>query len=226
MPKRKVTEYYEHQHVYSVRNNAAKLEKPFLNWKDQSITTDFKQAPEVIFVNGLNQATGQGNRVGRVVNLQSIQFRAYASLFPGGLNERMLLTWKAALVLDRSPNGVKAAYSDIYDDAGGGFLTFDFLNIDNSKRFQVLKTWNNIETSSNWLINPLYFAPGFNRSGPYEWYYKFPGNGLKSLYSDVLADINAISTNALLFLVGCSEDTTGMSPVHRLDGQFRLRYTS
>lgn len=90
----------------------------------------------VVLVATIAQGTNVSQRVGREVVLRTIQMNMDI-LCPQDTN---LTTFHLALVWDKQPNKALAAWTDIFE-TGLGNTAWAFKNMENRKRFTILKIW-------------------------------------------------------------------------------------
>lgn len=102
-----------------------------LNFVDTNISNaNVSTTPQVTLLNGIVPGTGASNRVGRRVQMKSVEFKTVS--FVDTASQQVYCRY--ALVLDRQANAAVAAFTDIYDAA----VPTSLRNISNKARFKVL----------------------------------------------------------------------------------------
>lgn len=156
----------------------------------------------VLCLNTMIQGSTSGTAVGNQITVKRISYRY-------GLNLSATPTYvRVSLVWDKQSNGALPAYADIFDDASQPLvnrnLIFSHLNIDNRRRFVVLKDENYPLT-----INSSQF---YNMSGvvPID---------MKSTYVNSTVSRQIPQTGALLLCLS-SFAATGTQII----GRWRVRY--
>jgi len=181
-----------------------------LNFKDTSLSgLSFSTTPVLTLLNGMAQGTTASTRIGRRINIKSIEYRfdvenSSASLWVGH---------RFMIVLDQQANAATPAFTDIYDVA----LPTTLRNISNMPRFKVLMdsgeqiTVGSIDTSvDNDKVAAAY--NGYMRCNiPVQYNVGTAGT------------IGDIQTNALYFVM-IGNATTAITDAQVFTGQVRIRY--
>jgi len=102
---------------------------------------------QITQVNGTITGSGFSQRVGRKINMLSLQMDGwiYASEAAGAVANKMLLN-RFALVYDRQSNGTTPAWSDVfqdvdYNDASSNEV-LSHVNMNNRDRFVIIRDWH------------------------------------------------------------------------------------
>jgi len=102
-----------------------------LNFKDTTLgSISFDNAPTLTLINGLAQGTTASTRIGRRVNVRSIQWRFNCS----GSTTTSWTSNRYWIVMDMQSNAAAPQFTDIFDTADPSTLR----NISNMQRFKVL----------------------------------------------------------------------------------------
>lgn len=140
---------------YGRYNTPGSTEKKYY---DSSLSLLFDATPEyVTYLPSIVQGTGETQRIGRKVNITSIQLRIRLTqaTTAGRYAVRLVLVW------DRQFNGSAPTWDEVFAGSGGAM---NFPNLSNTERFRVLKDWmwgggaGAATTSDNWasLANTVY----------------------------------------------------------------------
>lgn len=136
----------------------------------------------VTLVNGLTKGTDESNRIGRKVQIRSIQVDGNAAIKSAGLTQ----IDRVMLVKDRQPNGALPTVGDIV--TGGGALSVR--NLDNRKRFKIL--WDH-------QFELAKYGTGQGETNRVKKYFK---KKFETVFnSGDTGTIGDINTNALYFVV-------------------------
>lgn len=174
----------------------------------KSIETDaffaMNNGAGVLLLNGCTRGTDIGNRVGREIMMKSIQMRFVVYADSAGINQ----TWHLAVVYDKQPNGVALAYTDVFRTGSG---TAALRNLENRKRFRILKDWYE-------CLSPVASDDSMK---VYQWYAKchLPVQ-FNSGDAGTIADIQTGS----LYLVYMGSADAGTADC-QMGGQVRVRFT-
>lgn len=179
-----------------------------LDFVDTTLSsTAISTTPYLVLLNGLVPGTGDNQRLGRRIQMKSIELKAYTSAD----TTTTINIVRFAIVLDRQANGAAPAFTDIYDAASPTALR----NISNKPRFKVLWDSGVIPIVGN-ITTP---ATG-QELVTMEKYRKID---IPVQYNNGTAgDITDITTNSLYFVaVGAIASGTADS---QLTGKVRVRY--
>jgi len=159
------------------------------------------------------QGDTQSTRDGRLARIKSIHFRGVASGSSAAVGQIGLYLW---VVLDRQCNGAAAAATDVMTGVDASVC---MLNLNNSKRFKILKKV---------LIAPNQVGYSTEASGAGDvllWPVEF------NIPCDILMDWNSttgaiteITQNNIFILVGSTSGGSGSDDKFALDGTARLRF--
>jgi len=182
-----------------------------LNFKDTSLATlSFSSTPVLTLLNGLAQGTTASTRIGRRINIKSIEWRfdtesSSTSLWNG---------FRYMLVLDKQANAATPAFTDIYDVAQPTSLR----NISNMPRFQVLFDSNEILS-----VGPTIGTPQTDTiATAHKGYIRV---AIPTQYNvGTAGTIGDIQTNALYFVMIGNSSTSTLTDVQIYNGQVRIRY--
>lgn len=194
--------------------NYTKLEKKFFDTIEPgTITLPIVGGPVGIpgaSINLVSQGNTENTMIGRKMTIKSIETR-----FMLQLQKNQIITsniFKLALVLDKQANGVSATSNLVYEQPSA----FGFRNLDQQKRFQVLKEWNgDITADTN---NPTLG----NTQDTKQYFHWFKKCNIEIEFSPQVGmnrDITEVKSNNLL-LLGYSD--TGLI---QFTGNFRIKYT-
>jgi len=156
---------------------------------------------------GLAQGPGTNQRIGRKISLKSVQWKGIVA-FPGGTFAADTFFW--AVVLDMQNNGATPSAADVFSDIAAGY---DLRNIDNIKRFKVLKRGSIAFTSPSVVAGPAYTGV----ETPLDVYIP-----MKNLSVDISATSGAVAEfkNNQIYFMSCSYN--GQC---NFEGSARVRYT-
>lgn len=106
-----------------------------------SDSTTVSSTGVVALINGCTEGTDAINRIGRKIEMTSIQYNMVfqanlSSMSTSGIGEADVM--KFAVVYDRQTNGAAPAWSDVYDQNTASYSPFAHRNINNLDRFEVL----------------------------------------------------------------------------------------
>lgn len=163
------------------------------------------------------QGDDQNTRDGRQVVIKSIHLRLQAAYAPatavaGAVPTTTLGVW---LVLDTQPNGAAATPTDVLNVSGTTLVASWRKNLDNDRRFQILKFFEfTFGNTGNWVADG---STALGRTEIQEFYKKI---NLPILYSGSTGVITAVSTNNL-FLIAAAQGSDDLCTV---SGMSRLRF--
>lgn len=101
-----------------------------LNFVDTTVAVNVNTTGSVTLLNGMAQGTTASTRIGRRIQMKSIEFKLFVQADSTALTN----VTRYAIVLDKQSNGAAPAFTDIYDAAAPTALR----NISNKARFWVL----------------------------------------------------------------------------------------
>lgn len=208
------------------RGGGARRHKPELKYFDISDTTGvfpfttMVSAPTFITLNAVPEGAGANNRVGRRINMKSLQIRVNPSeldtlVLPASTN---CFVWRVVIVYDSQANGAMPAMTDIF--AGTLFAGTNAgdihapVNLNNRDRFLILRdklyTYNfesgeGFGTADGGMVGYINRAPWVLRA-----FIKL--NGLETTYSATSAVATqltaaSITTGSLLVGIQCGSIT-------------------
>jgi len=103
---------------------------------------------DIDVLNLIQVGSAQYNRVGKVIQMQSVRLFGTItfSLGPVATTSDLIISpLRVALVYDKQPSGVLPIFSDIFGSIGQtgteGSTVYDKLNLDNTGRFKVIRDW-------------------------------------------------------------------------------------
>lgn len=201
-----------HQTVWSLVPKPAKSAE--LKFFDTALSFNFDVTGEVPATGQLSlipQGVTENNRIGRKCVIKSIQIRATVTYVPGATTTGSANGF-VYVVLDKQANGAAAAVTDVLTSSA---MSTAFINLDNSKRFVILKRF------------PMSFVSQAGVSAAYardtkilDWYHKCN----MSIEYDSTAATGAIGTirsNNIFLLAGA--DGQGDDEI-AFSGNCRLRF--
>lgn len=179
------------------------------------------------FVN-VPQGTGVSERIGEKFVVTSIDIRYHVEtdldVFVG-TEACQETSVKVFLILDRQANGSVPTESDIWDTANGTSDTWHmvYANMDNRKRFKVLKTWNiTLQPNTNVGGNGTNMLSVKNRTGANFEYHK---KCRIPIYMNTGAADSDIRSNNLIMWVQQSGNVRGSTALNvNHEAQVRVRY--
>jgi len=182
--------------------NPPTIDTPEKKNRDYSLT-DLAIVPTtfwtpVTLLNSIDQGTTSSQRVGRKVQLKSIQMR-WAFGFDNNFSSRLLV------VYDRDCNGVTPTMADILGPAAFPRMTAP-MNLANTDRFVVLH---------DEIVNPA-FGAGFTAG---KFYKKI---NLPMLFTSTSLDVTSIREGGIFFMMGSTQNA---SPEPNIEFTSRIRYT-
>lgn len=184
-------------------------------WKDVSmlkglVNTEFKfkdvavtnlsipSTGQVTDLNGLTKGDNVNQRSGRMVRWKSVQIQGQITRNPSSTTQDR---GRICLVIDKHADGAGSGYTDIYDSLDVN----SFRNLDNRKRYVILKSWNFV----------------LDADKPERYFKVYKPIDMKTVYNSLnngnIADIEANSLS--LFYI--SDRATNQPTV---DMKVRLRY--
>lgn len=150
---------------YNVARLAAPSNRPELKYKDTAVgVTDLIVAGSISLLNGIQTGTGASERVGKKIQLKSINlklsvFDETANVGPRGVIFRFLC------VYDAQSNGQAFALTDLFEaiSESGPIPSIAMYNVSNAERFKVLIDYKAsiVNTTSN-AFKPLSFYKKIN----------------------------------------------------------------
>lgn len=160
-------------------------------------------------INLVPQGTTDVTRIGRKIIIKNIYIQGWVenptTTDPGNL-------YKIALVLDKQANGTYPSYSDIYD------VNTDlnsYRNLDNSERFQVIKSWK-----KHLAVNGVAESTGLKYTKSFSQLNLSHRCNIPIIFDSTTGAITEIRSNNLMLIGICdsSNDT-------QLNLRCRIRYT-
>lgn len=180
-----------------------------LNFVDTSIAnSNVSTTAQITLLNGMAQGTTASTRIGRRIQMKSIEMKGY--LVPD--TTTLVAIARFAIVLDKQANAAAPAFTDIYDSASPVSLR----NISNKARFWVLWDSGLITTAGNTTAGQI------TDSGVkgLEFYKRI--NIPVQYNAGTAGTVGDIQTNALYFVaIGSQASGTGDQI---LTGNVRVRY--
>lgn len=168
---------------------------------DKVLITTLPSGSAVVPLNLLARGASPGQRVGNQINMVCLDVQGVSDTITTYDSVRI------AVVLDRAPNGSLAAITDIFNDAGA----FSPPNPNNVERFTIL-----YEAFGSSSVPSTAGAVNFSFSLPL---------GINTLYrSTNLGTIADLSTNALLFCIGSTQNSSGATAANNMFGFATLYY--
>lgn len=170
-------------------------EKKFVEVTGSAVQLQTNTTGTLVLLNGLTQGTNLTDRVGNSIKMSSIMLEGFLALNSVALYDYV----NVSLVLDRQPNGVQPAYTQIYD-IGTGPASLGQRSKFTVDRFKVLKSWD-IPLSQNG-----------EQMKKFHCYLKLPsGTDSHTKYNNAnFGTIADISTNAV-YLVFAGNATSNFS---------------
>ena len=181
-----------------------------LNFKDTSLTgISFDSTPVLTLLNGIAPGTSASQRVGRRINMKSLEWRFNCST-------STTTTWSSnrfMFILDTQANAATPAFTDIYDQATPSTLR----NISNMPRFKVLYD------SDEWVMvgNNDTDATCDLIARAFKGYMRF--NLPVQYNAGTAGTIGDIQTNALYF-VTIGNASSSLTNTDIFNSQIRIRY--
>lgn len=154
----------------------------------------------------VDQGSGETQRVGRKIYVQSIRVKGFLELIAATLSDHDLVY--VSLILDRQNNNATAnpTFGEVFTEAAPEAL----LNLDNSGRFKILKSW---------YLGMNADATDVNKYVPIDWYHEFGGQGLMFQYTGTGGGRDDLVDNNLFL-----KAVTKQGAVN-LDVNIRIRFT-
>ena len=196
----------------SYRARVAAAQAGELNFKDTSLATlSFSTTPVLTLLNGLTQGTTASTRIGRRINIKSIQWMFDAESSTTSLWNGI----RYMLVLDKQANAATPAFTDIYDVAQPTTLR----NISNMPRFQVL-----FDSQEVIMVGPNVGTPQTESIvTAHKGYLKC---NIPVQYNvGTAGTVGDIQTNALYFVMIGNSGSGTLFDVQVFNGQVRIRYS-
>lgn len=167
--------------------------------KDVSVTAlALPSTGQVTDLNGLTKGDNVDQRSGRMVCWKSVQIQGQITRNASSTTQDRV---RICLVIDKDPSGLGSGYTDIYDSLNVN----SFRNLDNRKRYVILRSWN--------------FVLDADKLEKYMKFYK--KLDMKTVFNSLnngnIADIESNSIS--LFYIS---DRATNQPT--FDGRIRLRY--
>lgn len=124
----------------------ARVKKGDLRFVDTQFGDILDTTVAVNLLNGLIPGTGETNRIGRKVDMKSLEIKIYITQNAGAaLGAVTPSFFRMLLVYDKQPNAANPTWADVItstDNAGAVLSTSrDFKNMSNSSRFRILRDW-------------------------------------------------------------------------------------
>lgn len=118
---------------------------PEVKFIDTTVNANASDAGGVVLVNACIEGTDAINRIGRKIELTSVEYdllwsNSLTNLGTAADYPTASDTLRVSLVYDRQPNGAAAAYTDVYSAPASIVAPFAHRNINNLDRFEVLAT--------------------------------------------------------------------------------------
>lgn len=197
----------------SYRARLAMPRQQELNFKDTDLAAlgiTFDTSPQLTLLNGMAQGTTASTRIGRRINIKSIQWQFNCST-------STLTNWTAnryMIVLDTQANAATPAFTEVYDTADPACLR----NISNMPRFKVL-----YDSKQFTMIGNLSTSPGNDGIAKcFDGYLKV--NIPVQYNAGTAGTVADIQTNALYFIaVGNSASATTNTDI--FNGRVRIRFS-
>jgi len=187
--------------------------KPELKFFDTALSFTFDDTGEVPATGQLAlipQGDTESTRDGRMAVIKSVQIRGQLQYAPGAAALASVICY-LYLVLDTQTNGAAAAITDVFTS---NVMQTNFLQLNNSGRFRILKKWviafnppAGATTAYNNVVKPLEFYKRCN--------YKMD-------WSSTTGAITEIRSNNLFLCAGASG--TGSDDTVTMSGNCRLRF--
>ena len=184
-------------------------------WKylDTAINQPIDFTAETFPASGLQvivAGNGENNRIGRKVTVKSIQFRGTFLAVPS-TSANFSAVIHLYLIQDTQTNGALAGFTDVFTGAQANTAMY---NLDNSKRFRILKKWVcdfNATAGATTAYN--------NQSKHIEFYKRcnIPIN-----YSSTTGAISEVASNGLFLAAGVTPN--GADDDITLEGTVRIRF--
>jgi len=186
-----------------------------LNFKDTSLASQsFSSTPVLLLLNGMAQGTTASTRIGRRINIKSIQWMfdtesSTTSVWNG---------FRYMIIQDTQANAATPAFTDIYDVA----QPTTFRNVSNMPRFKVL-----FDSKEVLSVGPTPGAGGVPGSDTiatvHQGYLKV--NIPVQFNVGVAGTVADIQTNALYFVMIGNSAFSTLTDVQIYNGQVRIRYS-
>lgn len=186
----------------------------------------------VILLNGISQGEDINQRTFEDLTFKKAQLyvQPIQSIVPDGVanTEIPAISYRAALVMDKQPNGALPTYSDIFATLDPAGLSDDTLlpaNIIHKSRFTILATkrWRSTPQANSLSDSHLNFEEEFP---PLEFYFKKTWG---TSYTGTSDGIGSISTGALLLVLIYEAETAAVPWPAELYGGFtyfsRVRFS-
>lgn len=165
----------------------------------------------------IGQGAGESERIGRQVNIHSIAVSGRMSVGDNTVDRTIYN--RLTLVMDRQANGALPTYADIYKDGSGVSAPFDYPNLNNGKRFKILKEWNRASQPTAGVLATavLWSQPRFDDVIPIG-----AANGIAVEYNALFDDGRVGTLESVnFFLVGSTSESSAVN----LSVNVRVRYT-
>lgn len=161
------------------------------------------QTGSLALLNGLAQGTDNDQRIGRSIRMKSVQLLLTNTQNASATNSLL----RYILFIDKQPTGVAPTVAELISTPGGGSAYYGMRNLDNKKRFVILKDqWVTMNSGTN------------NEIGVFEYYKKLD---MHTVYdSSNAGTIADISSNALYLLALSNEVANPVS----VTGSWRVRF--
>lgn len=180
------------------------------------------QTPLTLVLNDVVPGSQPWQRVGRRINIVSIQVKAHILPLSGALTGANAATIRVCLVYDKQPNGAYPLLTDIFNnrmaDGNTNGASLALLNPDNTRRFRLLRDWH---FNVNQLSNSGFALLDSTESTALELSFYKKCNLPVQFDADAQA-ITSIEQGALYFI---GYDSSNASAKWFVSGTVRIRYT-
>lgn len=167
-------------------------------------------------VNIVNEGSGAWNRIGRRINMKSIEVRICLANLPAATPAAGAQIYRILLVYDAQWNGSSGfTYASLLQSrsiAGAGATgILSPVNLDNRDRFLILRDWIWTDVSVKNVLDPLDTAANASSAmcarlpRQLHWYHKL--RGLETVFGASTGSSTDINTGALLLITVCSAAT-------------------
>lgn len=157
-------------------------------------------------LNGISRGTDSTNRIGRSIKVKSIEINMYMYASTSATTEMFA---RFILILDKEPNGLAPSFGDILQSTSSPTNLISPRNLDNRKRFIILKDQLRKFSSS-----------GNNDAQGFEFYKKMDFHTIYN--AGDTGTISDIDSNSLYLCVVGSDPSSTHSPIYNFYS--RIRY--